>query len=76
MSGLVRAKITAANRLTKARVAEIQQGLEKQTGSEVVLNVEIDPELIGGLQAEMGGKLFDGSVKTQLKRLSDTLAKG
>jgi len=42
----------------------------------VLLNVEIDKSLIGGLQAEMGGKLFDGSVKTQLKRIADTLAKG
>ncbi len=76
MSGLVRAKITAANKLAKERISEIRQGLEKQTGRQVVLNVEVDPELIGGLQAEMGGKLFDGSVKTQLKRISDTLAKG
>lgn len=76
LSGVVRAKITAANELADERIEAIKQGLEKQTGKQVVLNVEIDDELIGGLQAEMGGKLFDGSVKTQLKRISDTLAKG
>jgi F-type H+-transporting ATPase subunit delta len=38
--------------------------------------LETDVSLIGGLQAEMGGKLFDGSVKTQLKRIAETLAKG
>lgn len=76
LSGVVRANIKAANKLTKKRTEEIQKGLEKQTGKQVVLSVETDKSLIGGLQAEMGGKLFDGSVKTQLKRIADTLAKG
>ncbi|NOQ41878.1 MAG: F0F1 ATP synthase subunit delta, partial [Desulfuromusa sp.] len=60
----------------KKRADEIKKSLEKQTGKQVVLNVETDKSLIGGLQAEMGGKLFDGSVKTQLKRIAETLAKG
>lgn len=76
LSGVVRAKITSANALTKARSEALKKGLEKQTGKQVVLSVETDKSLIGGLQAEMGGKLFDGSVKTQLKRIEDTLAKG
>ncbi len=76
LSGVVRAKITSASKLTKARAEAIKNGLEQQTGKQVVLNVETDKTLIGGLQAEMGGKLFDGSVKTQLKRIAETLAKG
>ncbi len=76
LSGVVRAKITSASKLTKARSEAIQKGLEKQTGKQVVLNVQVDKSLIGGLQAEMSGKLFDGSVKTQLKRIAETLAKG
>ena len=75
-SGVLRAKIKSAHKLTKKRTEEIQKSLETQTGKQVLLNVEIDKSLIGGLQAEMGGKLFDGSVKTQLKRIADTLAKG
>ena len=76
LSGVVRARITSASKLTKARSEALQKGLEKQTGKQVVLSVETDKSLIGGLQAEMGGKLFDGSVKTQLKRIEATLAKG
>ncbi len=76
LSGVVRAKITSASELGSERAEAIKQGLEKQTGKQVVLSVEIDPSLIGGLQAELGGKLFDGSVKTQLKRIAETLAKG
>lgn len=76
MSGLVRASLSSASELSSERTDAIKQELEKQTGKQVVLSVEIDESLIGGLQAEMGGKLFDGSVKTQLKRITDTLAKG
>ena len=76
MSGIVRAKLTAANELSDDKIDAIKAGLEKQTGKQVILNVTTDDSLIGGLQAEMGGKLFDGSVKTQLKRIADTLAKG
>ena len=75
-SGVVRATITSANKLTKARSEALQKSLEKQTGKKIVLSVETDKSLIGGLKAEMGGRLFDGSVKTQLKRIEDTLAKG
>ena len=76
LSGVIRAKITAANDLSDEKVDAIKQGLENQTGKQVVLSVEQDASLIGGLKAEMGGKLFDGSVKTQLKRIAETLAKG
>ncbi|WP_321367816.1 ATP synthase F1 subunit delta [uncultured Desulfuromusa sp.] len=76
LSGVVRANIKSANKLTKKREEEIKKSLETQTGKKVVLSVDIDKSLIGGLQAEMDGKLFDGSVKTQLKRIADTLAKG
>jgi F-type H+-transporting ATPase subunit delta len=76
LSGVVRAKLRAASKLSKNRTDEIQQGLEKQTSKQVVFSVETDKSLIGGLQVEMGGKLFDGSVKTQLKRIAETLAKG
>lgn len=76
LSGVVRATIRSANELSAERTDEIKQALEKQTGKQVLLSVETEAELIGGLQAEIGGRLFDGSVKTQLKRMTETLAKG
>jgi F-type H+-transporting ATPase subunit delta len=76
LSGIVRATIRSANDLSKERTEAIKSGLEKQTGKQVLLSVETDKTLIGGIQAEIDGKLFDGSVKTQLKRMTETLAKG
>lgn len=76
LSGVVRAQITSAVELNQGQCREIQSGLEKQTGKKVELKVQLDPSLIGGIQAEIGGKVFDGSIKTQLKRIEDTLKKG
>lgn len=76
LSGLIRATLTSAHGLDNKTHEAIRSGLEKQTGKKVVLNLSVDAELIGGVKAEMSGKIFDGSVKTQLKQIADTLAKG
>jgi len=76
LSGVVRADVTSAQKLTKERTTKIQQTMEKKTGKKIVLSIDTDKELIGGMRMQVGGKLFDGSLKTQLKRISDTLAKG
>ncbi|MDD2556927.1 MAG: ATP synthase F1 subunit delta [Desulfuromonadaceae bacterium] len=74
--GIVRARVESATKLTKAQIASIKEGLEQQTGKTVNLNTRVNSELLGGLKAEVGGKVFDGSIKTQLQRIEDTLKKG
>ncbi len=76
LSGVLRAQITAAVELDAAQQQAIGASLEKQTGKKVALSVNVDPQLIGGVQAEIGGRLFDGSVRTQLKRIEESLTKG
>jgi F-type H+-transporting ATPase subunit delta len=76
LSGVLRATITAAVKLDVAQQQAIGASLEKQTGKKVALTVNVDPQLIGGVQAEIGGRLFDGSVRTQLKRIEESLTKG
>jgi len=71
--GILSAKITAASELDDVQQQAIASSLEKQTGKQVALTVEVDADLIGGMQAEIGGRLFDGSVKTQLKRIEESL---
>ena len=76
LSGVVRARITSARTLSAEQQRSIQTGLEKKTGKKVQLAVELDPALLGGIKAEIAGRVFDGSVRTQLKRIEDTLQKG
>lgn len=76
LSGILRAKITSAVELDDVQQQAIATSLEKQTGKQIAVSVKVDPELIGGLQAEIAGRLFDGSVKNQLKRIEESLTKG
>jgi len=76
MSGILRATIHSATKLSKEQLDAIGKSLEQQTGKRVELKIDNKPDLIGGLQVEIGGKLFDGSLKTQLQRIEDTLKKG
>jgi F-type H+-transporting ATPase subunit delta len=76
LSGVLRAKIYSATELNKNQLNAIRQGLETQSGKKIELKVDLKPELIGGIQVEIGGKLFDGSLTTQLQRIEDTLKKG
>ena len=76
LSGILSAKITSAVDLDDVQQQAIAASLEKQTGKQVAVSVEVDADLIGGLQAEIAGRLFDGCVKTQLKRIEESLTKG
>ncbi|WP_432822377.1 ATP synthase F1 subunit delta [Trichloromonas sp.] len=76
LSGVLRAHIVSASKLNQTQKKAIGAGLEEKTGKKIELTVSVDASLIGGLQANVGGKIFDGSIRTQLKRIEDTLKKG
>lgn len=75
-SGVLRARITSAAKIKQTQQTAIKSTLEKLTGKAVELTLDENPELIGGLRAEVGGRVFDGSVRTQLKRIEESLTKG
>lgn len=76
LSGFIRGRVTSALPLAEVQVDEIREALEKSTGKKVLLQVDVDPSLIGGIVTRIGDKIFDGSIKTQLTRISEILQKG
>ncbi len=42
-------------------------------GTKVVLKSEVDPEILGGIIARVGGKLLDGSIRSKLAALKREL---
>jgi F-type H+-transporting ATPase subunit delta len=72
-AGRIRATIKTATRLDPGADKRIQAALEKSTGKTVLLTVEEDPELIGGLVAHVGSFTLDRSVRTSLDKLRATL---
>ena len=76
LKGVVKASIVSATELSSEAVEKIKESLSKKTGKTIVLNVEQDPGLIGGVVTKIGDLVMDGSIKTQLMNMRETLKKG
>jgi F-type H+-transporting ATPase subunit delta len=72
-AGRVRALVTSARPLDKTLEQRLRTALELQSGKTVILEKREDPSIIGGVQAQLGDVLYDGSVKTQLEQLREGL---
>jgi F-type H+-transporting ATPase subunit delta len=74
--GRVEAKAVGASPLEPAMVDRLREVLRGISGKEIVLQQETDPSLIGGVLIELEGKVYDGSVRTQLEKLKQRIARG
>ncbi|MDG0867731.1 ATP synthase F1 subunit delta [Candidatus Lucifugimonas marina] len=73
--GIARAEVVTAVPLDDARRSKIADGLAKLVGrTEVKISESVDPEIIGGVVAKVGDRLIDGSTRTQLRAMRDSLA--
>ena len=73
--GRVEAKVVSAAGLDAALVERLRGQLKGISGKEVVLQQETDPSLLGGLLVELAGKVYDGSVRTQLEKMKQRIAR-
>lgn len=71
--GRVRATVTSARPLGEGELSSVRDALGKAVQKTIVLEAKTDPALVGGVVAQVGGTVFDGSVRTQLNRLRDEL---
>jgi F-type H+-transporting ATPase subunit delta len=72
-AGRVRAVVTSAAPLSPADLERVRKSLERRTKKTVMLEAQVDPGLIGGLVAQVGDLVLDGSIRTQLSTLRDKL---
>ena len=63
------AEVRAAVPLTDDQKTRLAEALGKATGKQVELKVVIDPTILGGLVAQVGDTVIDGSIKTKLEQL-------
>ena len=71
--GIVKAAVTTARPLDAAQRQELTAKLEKVTGKQVRMEVAVDPSLIGGVIAQVGSTIYDGSVRQQLHAFKSRL---
>ena len=76
IENLKRARVKSAVPLDDGMQKRLQKALEEMTKSKVVMEFEEDPAIIGGVVATVGDLVLDGSVRTQLTALRESLIKG
>ena len=76
LKGIARASITSASSLSPVVVEKIKKALSGKTGKDVLLEMQEDPGLIGGIVTKIGDLVFDGSIKTQLINMRESLKRG
>jgi F-type H+-transporting ATPase subunit delta len=72
--GRVRAKVSSAVALNEEQEHNLVAAFERLTGKTVLATKQLDPELLGGVLVEIAGKVYDGSLKTQLQHLAASMA--
>lgn len=73
--GRVRLLIRSAVPLSENQRTRIADAFQRMLGRTVLARVEVEPALLGGVIAEAEGKVYDGSVRTQLERLGQLTAR-
>jgi F-type H+-transporting ATPase subunit delta len=71
--GEVAAQVTVAEQLSGARLAEVKAALAEVTGKDVVVDVKVDPSIIGGLVVKLGSRMIDTSLRTKLHALKNAM---
>lgn len=71
--GRIRAKVTSAVKLDDVAAQAIADKLSQATKAKVLLDRAVDPSLLGGVVAQVGSLVYDGSVRAQLEDLRNRL---
>ena len=67
--GIVPAEVTTAAPMDDDLKQRTEAALQKLTGRNVQMTCRVEPELLGGAVTKIGSKIYDGSLRGQLKRL-------
>ncbi|WP_337287833.1 F0F1 ATP synthase subunit delta, partial [Candidatus Methylomirabilis sp.] len=73
--GRGKATVTSAIPLSEPIIHGLQERLRMATGKEIYLETRVDPSIVGGFVAQIGSTIYDGSVRTQLKKVREHLLK-
>ncbi|MGD9009641.1 MAG: ATP synthase F1 subunit delta, partial [Desulfobacteraceae bacterium] len=76
LKGVAQASLVSATELSAETIEKIRSALSKRAGKEIVLDVKQDPGLIGGIVTKIGDLVLDGSIKTQLLNMRESLKRG
>ena len=68
-AGRLRVRAASAVALPADQRQRLEETLHAALKSECIVEAVVEPELIGGLVLQIGDKVYDGSVRSQLRRV-------
>ena len=72
---LLNVTITSAVDLDEETARSVGKQIEEQTGRKIQLETTVDPDLVGGLQMQVGNMVFDASIRSRLEKLRREVAR-
>jgi len=71
--GVQRAVARTAKPMDEAQRTRIEGIITKAVGGDVDLTTEVDPDLVSGIQLQIGSTLIDASLKAKLERMNTAM---
>lgn len=71
--GEVTAHVTVAEPLADRHLAALKDALKSVTGKDVMLDIAVQPAIIGGLVVKIGSRMVDTSLKTKLNSIKHAM---
>jgi F-type H+-transporting ATPase subunit delta len=71
--GEVTAEIVSAHPLDDDQVEAVKAKIRAETGRDVVVDLSVDPSILGGLVVKVGSRMVDGSIRTKLNSLAHAM---
>jgi len=65
--------IESATQLNSALADQIVTNLRRRYGEDLTTEFRTNPDLLGGLRIKIGDDVWDGSIKTRLRKLQEQL---
>ncbi len=71
--GSLNADVTTAVELTSEQSSRLELALTRRTGRAIAIRNIVDPDVGGGVVVRLGDQIIDGSVRSRMNRLRNTL---
>lgn len=68
--------VTSAVELDESTVKNIGDSIGKQTGNQIQLSSDVDPDILGGIVLRVGNFILDASIRSRLEQLRKQVARG
>ncbi len=74
--GLVAMTVISCKKLSNSELKMLQEEIENKLNKKIILEEIVEPGTLGGFLIKINGKIFDGSIMTQIKNMATFLKQG